>query len=69
MNLRPSGDYFVIVKSSRKNPPLWNWEIRRRPEPLGVILYEGDFTSESAARIAGEKALSELLDRIAQEGD
>ena len=33
--------------------------------PLGVRLYGADFNSEFAAKFAGEKAMSELLYRIA----
>ncbi len=39
-------------------------EILRRSQPLGVRLTGGDFESEKAARLAGERALRELLDGI-----
>jgi hypothetical protein len=43
------------------------WEIQRRSKPLGVRLYGDGFKSEFAAKLAGEKALSELLDRLAEQ--
>jgi hypothetical protein len=61
-------DYLVTV-SRRGHPPVWAWEIKRRSKPLGVRLSDGAFKSEGAARLAGEKALVELLHRMAQEGN
>jgi hypothetical protein len=43
------------------------WEIQRRSPPLGVRLYGDGFKSESAAKLAGEKALREFLDGLAQQ--
>jgi hypothetical protein len=60
-------EYFVSITSSGK-PPQWQWEIKRRPNPpLGVKIYANGFKSEKAAKLAGEKALRELLDGIARE--
>ena len=59
-------EYFVSITSSGK-PPQWQWEIKRRPKPLGIKLYANGFRSEKAAKLAGEKALRELLDGIARE--
>jgi hypothetical protein len=59
-------EYFVLVTSSGK-PPQWQWEIKRRPKPLGIKLYANGFKSENAAKLAGEKALRELLDGSARE--
>jgi len=50
-----------------RKPPRWQWEIKRRPKPLGVKLYANGFKSEKAAKLAGERALRELLDGIARE--
>jgi hypothetical protein len=58
--------YFVSV-SGRGKRQEWRWEIQRRPKPLGAKLYGGGFKSESAAKLAGEKALRELLEGIAKE--
>ena len=61
-----SGDYFVVTRPHGR-PPAWTWEIQRRPKPLGEKLSGGDFKTESAAKLAGEKALAELLARLADE--
>jgi hypothetical protein len=50
-------------------PALWRWEIQRRPRPLGVRLYEDGFKTEFAAKLAGEKALRNLLDEFAKNND
>ena len=59
-------EYFVSITRGGK-PPTWQWEIKRRPKPLGVKIYANSFKSEKAAKLAGEKALRELLDGIARE--
>ena len=71
-NMKPSfsdlkNDYFVTTASYQRSYELWKWEIKRRSEPLGVRLYEDDFISEHAAKIAGETRLKELLDALWQE--
>lgn len=65
MTLR-SGDYFVVTRSHGR-PPTWSWEIQRRPNPLGVKISGEDFKTEFAAKLAGEKALADLLARLAEE--
>jgi hypothetical protein len=60
---------YVVKVIRHGQPPIWAWEIQRLSKPLGVRLYDGGFKSEGAARLAGEKALVELLDRMAQEGN
>jgi hypothetical protein len=60
-------EYIVVVTSSGGYSPVWSWEIQRRPKPLGVILSGADFKTESAAKLAGEKALVALLKRLADE--
>jgi len=59
-------EYFVSITSSGK-PPQWQWEIKGRPKPLGIKLYANGFKSEKAAKLAGEKALRELLEGLAKE--
>jgi hypothetical protein len=59
-------DFFVAVKRRRRLRE-WSWEIQRRSKPLGVRLDGDGFKSEFAAKLAGEKALRELLDGLAQE--
>jgi hypothetical protein len=61
-----SDDFFVAVKRRRRLRE-WSWEIQRRSKPLGVRLNGDGFKSESAAKLAGEKALRNLLDGLAQE--
>jgi hypothetical protein len=59
-------EYFVSITRGGK-PPQWQWEITRRPKPLGIKFYANGFKSEKAAKLAGEKALRELLDGVAGE--
>ena len=61
-----SDDYFVATKRRRRLRE-WSWETQRRSKPLGVKLNGYGFKSEFAAKLAGEKALRELLDGLAQE--
>jgi len=60
---RLSNDYLVVT---RRDPrlPIWSWKILRPSQPLGVKLTGGDFESEKTPRLAGERALKELLDGI-----
>ena len=67
-----SGDYSLTIKRYkrprtlyRRAKLLWAWEILRRSKPIGVRLYGDGFTSEQAAKLAGEKAL--VLERLRQE--
>ena len=64
--IRLLNEYFVSITRGGK-PPQWQWEIKRRPKPLGVKICTDGFRSEKAARLAGEKALKEVLDGIARE--
>ena len=59
-------DYVVVTRQERASGA-WAWEIQRRSTPLGVRLYHNGFVSESAAKLAGEKALRNLLDGLAAE--
>jgi hypothetical protein len=61
-----SDDYFMVTKRRRRLEE-WSWEIQRRSTPIGVRLHANGFKSELAAKLAGEKALRELLDGLAQE--
>jgi hypothetical protein len=61
-----SEDFVVAVKRRRRLRE-WSWEIQRRSKPLGVRLEGDGFKSEFAAKLAGEKALRDLLDGLAQE--
>ena len=64
---RPRADQYFIVTRSNGRPPCWTWEIKRQPEELGVKVCGTDFKTESAAKIAGEKALVAFLDGLAKE--
>jgi hypothetical protein len=60
-------DYFVMVKRRGGRPPSrtrWTWEIRRRSKPLGVECNGDIFVTPQAAKLAGEKALNELLHHL-----
>ena len=57
-------DYFLSVRPEGFS---WAWEIHRRSRPLGVRLVEGSFRTEEAARLAGNKALRDLLERLAED--
>jgi hypothetical protein len=62
---RLSNDYFIITGRDPRLP-IWSWEILRRSQPLGVKLIGHDFESAMAARLAGERALKDLLHGIAR---
>ena len=64
---RPRADQYFVVTRSHGRPPFWTWEIQRRPQPLGVKLSGADFKTESAAKLAGERALVAFLDGLAME--
>jgi hypothetical protein len=55
------------VTSARGRPPIWTWKIQRRGEPLGIKVSGTDFKTESAAKLAGEKALVAFLAGLAEE--
>jgi hypothetical protein len=63
-------DYFVLIKRCgpgrgvRRHRTRWTWEIRRRSEPLGVKYDGDDFAIPQDARLAGERALKELLHNL-----
>jgi hypothetical protein len=64
MSARLRPDEYFVVTSSRGRPSIWTWEIQSRPKPLGIKLGGADFNSEPGAKLAGEKALIEFLDRL-----
>ena len=61
---RPRADQY---SRSHGRPPSWRWEIQRRPRELGIKLYGTAFKTESAAKLAGERALVAFLDGLAKE--
>jgi hypothetical protein len=62
-----NNDYFVISKLCGRPKTLWTWEILRRSKPLGVKYCGDEFTEAQTAKLAGEKALKELLEGLCQE--
>jgi hypothetical protein len=64
---RPRADQYSVVTRSHGRPPLWTWEIERRPKELGVKLCGTDFKRSPQPKLAGEKALVEFLDGLAKE--
>ena len=64
---RPHTGHYFVVTSSHGRPPIWSWEIQRRPSALGIKVSDTGFKSESSAKLAGEKALVAFLDGLAKE--
>lgn len=64
-----AGDYLLVITSRGRLKGPWGWQIQRKSKPLGIKNYDNDFNTEAAARIAGEKALKEFLDRLCREGN
>jgi hypothetical protein len=61
-----ASDYFVVTREDRTTRT-WTWEIERRSKPLGIRLYDSGFSSDSAAKLAGEKSLRRLLEDIVRD--
>jgi hypothetical protein len=61
-------DYFVITKLVGPGTLTirWTWEIQRRSMPLGVKYDGEEYDTAQDARVAGEKALNELLRDLGQ---
>jgi hypothetical protein len=57
--------YVVLVR--RRGNRRWSWQILRTAKPLGVKLYEDNFPSEHAAKLAGKKALQAILEGVINE--
>jgi len=62
-----NNDYYVITSTRGEHPDGWSWEIRRRSKPLGVKLMAHGFQSDSAAKVAGKRALDEFLSALSKE--
>jgi hypothetical protein len=63
-----ASDYSLVITSLDRLKGPWGWEIQRKSTPLGIRNYDSDFKTKAAARIAGEKAIREFLDRLCREG-
>jgi len=59
-----SNEYHVVVTL---RGPSWEWEIYRDGMPLPVPLWDGFYTSKSAAEVAGRIALREFLEALDRE--
>jgi hypothetical protein len=61
-------DYYLVVTARRgEHPERWSWEIRRTSKPMGIKLSGDGFQSDSAAQIAGKRALGDFLSELAKE--
>jgi hypothetical protein len=56
--------YYVVATRQTAYPPSWRWRIVRRGEPMGVQIEGGGFSSYHAARMAGGRALADLLEQL-----
>ncbi len=63
-----ASDYSLVITSIDPLKGPWSWQIERKSRPLGVKFYRNDFKSQSVAKIDGEKALKDFLDRLCREG-
>ena len=61
-----AADYYFIITPPGPSSKSWGWQIHRRSKPLDLKAFRTNFKSATDAKLAGEKALSDLLDRIAQ---
>jgi hypothetical protein len=54
-------DFSVVVKSRSKPPNPWRWEIYRAGHSRAVTQSTESFSTVSAAKKAGDRALAELF--------
>jgi hypothetical protein len=57
--------YLVVTRQVRNRT--WRWQILRTPKPLGIKLYEDNFRTQQAAKLAGDKALRAILEGVTKE--
>ena len=62
-----NNDYYLVTLRSGEHAVRWSWKIRRKSKPLGVRLLAHGFQSDSAAQIAGKRALDEFLSALSKE--
>jgi hypothetical protein len=60
-------DYYVATSKRGEHPERWSGDIRRRSKPLGIKLAAHGYQSDSAAQIAGKRALDEFLSALSEE--
>jgi hypothetical protein len=56
-------DFSVVIKSRGKSQSPWRWEIYRAGHSKAVAQYPEFFSTVSAAKKAGERALAELFEK------
>jgi len=56
-------DFSVVIKSRGKPPSPWRWEIYRAGRSSAVAQSSEFFTTVSAAKKAGERALAEMFEK------
>ena len=59
--------YTVVTSETTKRPNPWKWELYRDGKPLGVKVFREGYVSQTAADFAGQRALKEFLQLLAQE--
>jgi hypothetical protein len=62
-----NSDYYLVTSRRGEHPERWSWEIRRKSIPLGIKLSGDGYQSDSAAQVAGKRALDEFLSELAKE--
>jgi hypothetical protein len=67
MATHPINDYYVITSRRSAHPDSWSWEIRRKSKPLGIKMTEDGYRSDTAARLAGKRALADFLSDLSRE--
>jgi hypothetical protein len=53
--------YYVAVFQDEAHFRSWNWEIRRKKEPMGVRVKGNGFRSKKGAQLAGNQVLEDFL--------
>jgi hypothetical protein len=59
--------YYIVTRRAQTYPIEWFWEIRRYTNPMGVRLHGGGYTTERAARAAGQQYLTRFLDELSND--
>ena len=60
-------DYYIVTIETDARPYPWRWELRRHSRPMGVVVGESGFQSQTAANYAGQQALAKFLEALAKE--
>jgi hypothetical protein len=57
-------DYSVVVKNRASPPRAWKWEIYRAGNTNPIKRSSINFDTTAAAKLAGQEALKELLNKL-----